>query len=586
MNLGDRPGVVGGPSDQKHLEHRRVNMHRSIIFAIPALVVLILALCFWQGMVANDDLGYAEIAESWIRSGQAVPAWAGHHGGRLGLTGPLALIFIFFGVTNWSLAVLPLICTMATASLIAMIAYRLFGLSVAIVSGCVYAVLPLTIILATVYVPEPIATLEMTLASYLFLLAIIKENTKANCLYFVAGLLVGMAYLTTETGSLMIVVFVIYAGLSRLVRPRLLWILVGFSVVLGSELFYYNFATGDFFYRFTLGARYAYDPVVQGANTNLPYRLLKAYPNMFIRPNLAFGLFGPLLIAAGVYGLVQLRNCSFLLIWSAVIVAFYNFMSASMSHYVALPADARLIYPACVPIVVLAGKCITDCWQWTSRTINTALLLLGRLLMITGLIMGLVVSLVSLYLVSSTSLTVAIARNAATVARFLDKIPSVVLMSDKRSVAAIRFYRQFNQMDYFFDFETVPDAISTHLYPADKPVFVVVNGPIVYERETTGATYGYNLTLKDRNRLRKFMSQDVEPVFSAYLEQPFMFDLLLGYRWVRALMGARDYHFAQSVFNREANWGSVEVFVDHAGGSALTSNTDVQVRHPLQGKTR
>ena len=54
--------------------------------------------------------------------------------------------------------------------------------------------------------------------------------------YFVIGVLVGIAYLTTEVGSLMIVVFGIYAAVSGLARRRFLWILAGFAAALTSAV--------------------------------------------------------------------------------------------------------------------------------------------------------------------------------------------------------------------------------------------------------------------------------------------------------------------------------------------------------------
>ena len=82
-------------------------------------------------------------------------------------------------------------------------------------------------------------------------------------------------------------------------------LLAGFGVVLLVELAYHQGVHGDALYRFSFSSSYLGDPMLVAANANLAHRLLKTIPAMFAYPSVEFGLFGPLLIAAGVYGLVR-----------------------------------------------------------------------------------------------------------------------------------------------------------------------------------------------------------------------------------------------------------------------------------------
>src|SRR5260370_40617029 len=105
------------------------------------------------------------------------------------------------------------------------------------------------------------------------------------------------------------------------------------------------------------------DTAIRDATSDMTYRLLKSYPIIFIHPNADFGIFGPLLLLGGLYGLIKWRQCSFFVIWSAVILLFYNFTSASLKHYLALPAAPRLIAPACVALLILSAKLVVDVWN-------------------------------------------------------------------------------------------------------------------------------------------------------------------------------------------------------------------------------
>src|SRR5262245_18479169 len=138
----------------------------------PAIITLVLSICFSQGMRGTDDLGYAQIAMSLLRGDESLPSYTQpHHRVRIGVTWPLATVFFFFGPNSYSTALLPLLCTVLTAALVSWLACRFWGGAVGLCAGLLYALLPQTIGLSTFCVPEPIVTLELCMASALFLKA-------------------------------------------------------------------------------------------------------------------------------------------------------------------------------------------------------------------------------------------------------------------------------------------------------------------------------------------------------------------------------------------------------------------------------
>ena len=222
-----------------------------------------------------------------------------HQDQRLGAVLPLAAVFTVFGVGTLSLALLPLLCTALTGSLVAWLASRVWGDAVGLTAGLLYAFLPMTIDLAMYFVPEPLGAFELTLASALFLSALERTGRPAVWRESLAGVLIGVAYLTTEAGVLLLPACYAYLLVTRRLRLEHGWLLAGFVGVFSAELAYHAIVHGTPLYRFTQTGAYPADPMVADANAHLAYRLLRAYPCMFVWPNNSFGVYGPFMAAGG-----------------------------------------------------------------------------------------------------------------------------------------------------------------------------------------------------------------------------------------------------------------------------------------------
>jgi len=96
--------------------------------------------------------------------------------------------------------------------------------------------------------------------------------------------------------------------------------------------------------------RYSLEPMVVAANTDLFDRLLKAYPRYFVWPNEDFGAWGLVFLAGIGLGLWRFRESALPLLWSGALLAFFNFGSARLDRYVALPVATRLIMIALPPL--------------------------------------------------------------------------------------------------------------------------------------------------------------------------------------------------------------------------------------------
>ncbi len=530
-------------------------------FVVLSPVFLVIALIFWSytGTRGTDDLEYAGLAYSMLDPSQSIGE-PGHHAGRVGLTLPLAAVFSLFGVSDGSLSLLTILSTILTTALLAKLTQMLFGNLAAIIAGWLYVFFPPTIDLATMFIPEPLVNLELTLASLLFLSAH-NHVSGAATKYFFAGLLVGAAYLSTESGLLMIGVFAIYLLVNRQFRLAHLGVLGGFLFVLGAELLGHAIIHGNPFYRYSLGGKYIEDPMLVSSNVDLFYRLFKAYPSYFVYPNLEFGIFGHLLLLGGVYGLVNFQKCSFFVIWAAVIFVFYNFMSVSLSHYVALPVASRLITPGCVPLLILAGLALSDLWQVLKRVALPKFR--AFMLMTVTFMLGcqFLVSLACLDLdgkrPGKTSL---MAGNIELVSKYLESIPAFTLISDKRSIQLFKFYRQFNPQDNYINVALAEHALSQESLPSlPKPVFMLLNMPLLYEKELTGRSYWGGRELGIDTSTVISLALHCKEIFSTTIDRgkPMLANIL-GDDWLE-----KGLHMKGDGFNRNADFTQVKLFECH-----------------------
>jgi 4-amino-4-deoxy-L-arabinose transferase-like glycosyltransferase len=558
-----RPGAESPERARAGIDARAERRGTPFVLILPALVTLALSVLFWHGLQATDDLRYARMAMALLPGEHGAPMTLppNHHGARIALVYPLAAVFAAFGPSETSLAILPAMASALTALLVGWLASRLGGRAAGLAAGLLYAVFPLTLGLSTFFVPEPLVGFETCLAAALFVRAGEVGGERAWRLLFAAGIVVGVAYLTTEIGALMLPVFYGYLiATQRRVLLRHHALLAGFAIVFLAELAYHHAVDGNALYRFSLTTGYLGDPMLVGANANLGYRLLKTIPAMFVYPGLEFGLFGPLLIAAGVYGLVRRGNHLLFVLWAAVIVLFYNFMSVSLTRYIVLPVTGRLIAPACLPLLVLCGAMAADAAHRIARIPSSAWKLAGRTALAAFASVIVAFSLFAMWLdAHGPSFTRTIAQNAKQAAVFLQRYAAVVVVTDRRSAAAVQFYRRFDPADVYLPLE---DASRSSIPAQDSatPAFVLRNGPVVHEQALTGERYGRPfLRQAEQASLERLLADRRSPVFAAQLRADPSLKALLAHAPVRYLLGQRRTRIVEQL-SEQPSLGTVELF--------------------------
>ena len=167
---------------------------------------------------------------------------------------------------------------------------------------------------------EPIASLDMTLAAICFVQ--LKAGKGSDRLAVAAGLLAGLAYLTTEAGSLILPVLIAYGIVMRYDLRTEFSAATGFLFILLLETLHSCYQYGQPFARFTATVdRYSLEPMVVAANADLFDRLPKAYPRYFIWPNEDFGAWGLVFLAGIGLALRRFRESALPLLWSGVLAS-------------------------------------------------------------------------------------------------------------------------------------------------------------------------------------------------------------------------------------------------------------------------
>ncbi len=355
-------------------------LHAVCIFAVLALAFRLASVV---GLTASDDLTYSLFAEA-IRDGRFEPT-AHHYAFRYALNLPVAAVYAVFGVSEWSMIAVPLLCSTLSVPLLWSIANQLYGAKVAWAAAGLYATFPLSLHYGSILVPESVACFYALVGVRLYLHAMSKGSLSTAA---AAGLLFGMGVLAKESAAFLGLAF----GCAALAARR--WqvacgLALGVAVVAAAELIYHATVSGDPLLRVHSMGLHEASPMAVAANEDLGYRLLKAYPRMMLVPSLKFGVHSLLAVTIGALGWLcwSAPHRAILLLWVVLPWAYLNWGTSSFDRYYALPVGPRYLeftYPPLFVLAALAGVKVTERLRWTARPLLVALAAVG----VSGVVCG------------------------------------------------------------------------------------------------------------------------------------------------------------------------------------------------------
>lgn len=322
------------------------------ISAIFLLAATIRIICF-VGLIGSDDLTYNRSAYD-IATG-AFSTQLSHQRTRIGLLLPVAGMFKVFGVNEQSSIAFSFLYFLMTLGFLIYTGTIYFGKWPGIIAGLLYTFLPIEIFHPTMLLPDfPSAACIALSGSILYhvdrhamtTIPCQSQNTrithaKTYGYIFLGGIALGWAYLIKET-ALFFGVFVIgYMGyktfIGKTFQRSWLWFWAGFLLIIGAELCYYYWVTGNPLYRyFTIEfghnlSKLALRDRVYGLAL-LRRLTLDQFLVLFHVPD--FGFYYFFVLAGIIYGIQKHIICLYYFIgWFLTFFLLFNFASTSLLEY-------------------------------------------------------------------------------------------------------------------------------------------------------------------------------------------------------------------------------------------------------------
>jgi 4-amino-4-deoxy-L-arabinose transferase-like glycosyltransferase len=346
------------------------------------LLILLFAIALrvyeFRGFGAVDDAAYAKIAHE-IAQGRFSP---GTYEGpavfplRVGILYPTALLFRYFGVSEWSMVFFPFLLSVLTVLLAYFCTNYFFGHRAALLAAAIWAILPVDAFYATILVPDLPSAFFASLAVFVILL-LASSRVGYRPVGMIgglgAGVLLGVSWLCKESVVYLapFCAFLMIATVRQDWRRNFpIWIGVGFGSfsVLLAEMYFYRVATGDWLFHFhemernyrqhtnaffVPGSKLA--AAGSGFHEAVLRRLLVSGPmTIFLKSQF---LYLPLFAAIAVLHAIYWRNKSFLIpaVWFVTLVLMFNFSSSSFTSYVPLVLFDRYLYPILLPATMLSA---------------------------------------------------------------------------------------------------------------------------------------------------------------------------------------------------------------------------------------
>lgn len=259
----------------------------------------------WVGYLGSDDVTYADGAYGWMES---FPYVGGHGTVRYTITVPMALSFLTFGESEFSMTLPTLVYGLGLIAILVLMLHRAQGAGPAAFAALVLVTSPVLVTWATIASVDIIEAFFIFASLFLFWAAG-RESGRWHYL-FAAGVLAGLGFLTRETS----VFFLAFYGIAFLAgygihRLGHFIMAAGFFTVWLAEVAYFYVMTGDPLYRINISLNHdsTIDRSIDVAGNVIAHPLID--PLLVILANQEFAILFWVVVPAGLWLLLS-KNVS------------------------------------------------------------------------------------------------------------------------------------------------------------------------------------------------------------------------------------------------------------------------------------
>lgn len=215
----------------------RVQAYETALLALAILAGLSVRLVFFTGLIGSDDLTYADAARYMFSSEHERPFEDATAGGvairRIGLNLPLFLAMQAFGVSEQSLALAPLLFSLAGIPIVWGLLRLWAGPGAGLTAAWLWALLPVDVYTATLWLPDNV--FATVFATFLLFLALSERSQTGRWAALFAGVALGYLEYVKEIAYVFIVPLAAHAAYTwwrtRRLNTRVIYVVVGFVFV-------------------------------------------------------------------------------------------------------------------------------------------------------------------------------------------------------------------------------------------------------------------------------------------------------------------------------------------------------------------
>lgn len=357
--------------------------HHKTVFVILLFSALAVRVLFFQGYDSSDPRHYSFLADELSRGVLHIPHppetdVAPVFYVRPGVYVPVAALIKVFGLSEIVLVAYPFAISLLACVLAYFFTRKLFAPLEGLIAFALLALMPLDVKFASILVPDAVAAFWANLALYLLWRAVDTASFRiGSVLAILSGLLFGLSWLCKESVVYLapfVIVLVLFGEGSVSLKWRLSLLVslaIGSLSVLGGELFFYAVRTGDALFRlheternYLVTSAYFFDSTSPffgweegGYLKAVLKRILYTGPlEIFLNSSFLYlPLLALLSVAWGAFVGVRRHVHVMVLIWFAILVFMFNFMSSSFDSYKPLILHDRYLYPIVIPSVLIAS---------------------------------------------------------------------------------------------------------------------------------------------------------------------------------------------------------------------------------------